>query len=113
MGVPTANLSPPPERLIPAGGVYACLAHTEHLGTHPAVVNIGTRPTFARHRLTVEAHLLDFDADLHDQALALDFIARLRDERAFPTANALVEQIYKDIAQARIVLGVDTSPANS
>ncbi|MFQ6101865.1 MAG: riboflavin biosynthesis protein RibF [Anaerolineae bacterium] len=111
VGVPMANLSPPPERLIPASGIYACLAHTEHLGTHPAVVNVRPHPTPAECTPVVEAHLLDFDADLHDQVLALDFIARLRDERAFPTTNALMEQIHKDIAQARTVLGVDTSPA--
>ncbi|MEE8390753.1 MAG: bifunctional riboflavin kinase/FAD synthetase [Anaerolineae bacterium] len=106
IGMGTANLSPPPERLIPAGGVYACMAHTEHLGTHPAVVNIGTRPTFAGETLTVEAHLLDFDNDIYDQTLALDFIARLRDERPFPTPDALVTQIQNDIAQARDRLGV-------
>ncbi len=117
IGVPTANLSLPSpprlpggggERLIPAGGVYACLAYTERLGTYSAVTNIGIRPTFAgtsgRQMLVVEAHLLDFDADLYDQVLTLDFIARLRDERAFPTLNALVEQIGGDIAQARAIL---------
>jgi riboflavin kinase/FMN adenylyltransferase len=105
IGIPTANMSPPPGRLIPARGIYACLAHTEHVGTHPAVVNVGTRPTFAENRLVIEAHLLDFDADLYGQRLELDFMARLRDERAFSTPNALVAQIHDDIAQARVVLG--------
>ena len=74
--------------MIPAGGVYACLAHTKQLGIHPAVVNVGTRPTPPSPRewegdetSIVEAHLLDFDGDLCGQVLALDFIARLRDER--------------------------------
>lgn len=106
MGIPTANLAPPPGRLIPAGGIYACYAHGERLSRHPAVVNVGTRPTFDEHTLVVEAHLLDFDGDLYGQTLALDFIARLRDERAFPSVKALVEQIHKDIAQARDILGV-------
>jgi len=110
IGAPTANLSLSPDRLLPGGGVYACLAHTERLGTHSAVVNVGARPTFAglsdNRELTVEAHLLDFDADLRGQRLALDFIARLRDERAFPDTDALTAQIDKDIAQARAVLGV-------
>jgi len=111
--VSTANVSPSPERLIPAGGVYACLAHTERLGIRPAVVNVGTRPTPPSPRkwerdetLVVEAHLLDFDGDLCDQVLALDFIARLRDERAFPNLKTLAEQIHDDIAQARVVLGM-------
>jgi riboflavin kinase/FMN adenylyltransferase len=106
MEVPTANLSLPPERLIPPGGVYACLAHTEYLETHPAVVNIGTRPTFDGQTLSIEAHLLDFDADVYGQAMSLDFIVRLRDERAFSSIEALVAQIQNDIAQARDCLGV-------
>ncbi len=104
LGFPTANLEPPPGRLIPANGVYAALAQTERYGTWPAVVNIGVRPTIAANHLTVEAHLLDFDGDLYDQRLGLDFIARLRDEMAFPSLNALVEQIRRDIEQARRVL---------
>ena len=85
------NVSLPPERLIPTSGVYACLAHTERLGIHPAVVSIGTRPIFGGHTPVVEAHLLDFDGDLCDQVLALDFIARLRDERAFPTPRQVAD----------------------
>ncbi len=104
LGIPTANIAPPPERLIPATGIYACMARIGQLSAHPAVVNVGTRPTFAEHALVVEAHLLDLEADLYGQTLALDFVARLRDERAFPSVEALVEQIHQDIAQARDVL---------
>jgi riboflavin kinase/FMN adenylyltransferase len=105
LGVPTANLAPPPERLIPASGIYACLAHIGRFGTHPAAVNVGTRPTFDGGAVTVEAHLLDFEADLYGRALALDFVARLRDEVAFPGVDALMAQMQKDIAQVRNVLG--------
>ncbi|MCK4452087.1 MAG: riboflavin kinase, partial [Anaerolineae bacterium] len=80
----TVSVSPPPKRLVPASGVYDCLAHTEHLGTYPAVVNVGARPT-----PVIEVHLLDFDGDLRGQVLALDFVARLRDERAFPTTRQI------------------------
>jgi riboflavin kinase/FMN adenylyltransferase len=104
IGIPTANLEPPPGRLIPANGVYAGYAHTENAGTHPAVINVGVRPTIAPNHLTVEAHLLDFDGDLYGQSLALDFVARLRDEETFPSLNALVEQIQRDIARAREML---------
>jgi riboflavin kinase/FMN adenylyltransferase len=105
LGVPTANLSLSPGRLVPADGIYACLAHTERRGTHPAAVNVGTRPTFDGHGVTVEAHLIDFEADLYGQTMALDFVARLRDEVAFPDVDALMAQMQKDIAQARDVLG--------
>lgn len=108
IGVPTANIRPSPDKLIPARGVYACLAHTERWGTHPAATNIGTRPTLRdgsdAGTLAVEAHLLDFDDDLYDRALALDFIARLRDERSYPTVDALVTQLRDDIAQTRAIL---------
>jgi riboflavin kinase/FMN adenylyltransferase len=108
-GIPTANLSPPPRRLIPADGVYACLAHTAHLGTHPAMVNISRHFTHTEQGVIVEAHLLDFDADLYNQTLSLDFIARLRNKQPFSTVSALVEQTHKDIAQARDRLSADYS----
>ena len=104
LGVPTANLEPPRGRLIPANGVYACLAQTEEAEGCSAVVNVGVRPTIAADRLTVEAHLLDFEGDLYGRPLALDFVARLRDEQIFPSLNALVLQMQEDIADARRVL---------
>jgi riboflavin kinase/FMN adenylyltransferase len=108
IGVPTANISTPPNRLVPAGGVYAGWAYSERWGEHPSAVNIGTRPTFAAQSnaqgLTVEAHLLDFDGDLYDDVLEVDFVARLRDERAYPTLNALVAQLRRDIASTRALL---------
>lgn len=106
LGIPTANLEPPEGRLIPANGVYACYAYTPNGEKWPAVVNVGVRPTIAPNHLTVEAHLLDFEGDLYDQPLALDFIARLRDEEAFPSLNALVTQIQQDILRAREILNL-------
>ncbi len=104
LGIPTANLQPPEGRLVPANGVYACYAHTPDGGVWPAVVNVGVRPTIAPDHLTVEAHLLDFEGDLYGQSLTLEFIARLRDEEAFPSLNALVAQIRQDILRARDIL---------
>jgi riboflavin kinase/FMN adenylyltransferase len=110
LGIPTANLEPPPERLIPANGVYACKAHTQLIQDWSAVVNIGTRPTVADDRLTVEAHLLGFEGDLYGQELGLDFVARLRDEKAFGSLAELVDQIHNDIAQAEQVLAGHPRP---
>ncbi len=104
LGVPTANLEPPQGRLVPANGVYACRAEVEGGEVWPAVTNVGVRPTIAAKGLTVEAHLLGFEGDLYGQRLALDFIAWLRDEEIFPSLNALVEQVRRDIEQARRIL---------
>jgi len=102
LGIPTANLAVWEERATPAVGVYACQAHHGG-GQGQAVVNIGFRPTFdgATPRPVIEAHLLDFDADLYGQTVALDFVARLRPEMKFAGVDALVAQIQRDIAEAR------------
>jgi riboflavin kinase/FMN adenylyltransferase len=67
-------------------------------------VNVGRRPTFGGDGLTVEAHLLDFTADLYGQCLRLFFEARLREERAFVDKDALVRQIHEDGSAALRVL---------
>lgn len=104
IGIPTANLSLPPNRLIPARGVYACEAHVERGRTHPAAVNVGIRPTFAGESMVVEAHLLDFEGSLYSREMTLDFVARLRGEQVYPTLNALVGQVERDIARVRDLL---------
>jgi riboflavin kinase/FMN adenylyltransferase len=102
--VPTANVEPVNEQL-PARGVYACWCRIGPAGRAlPAVVNIGERPTFSEAGTTVEAHLLDFDADLYGQSLRLEFASRLREERRFPDKDALVRQIQDDVGRARRVL---------
>jgi|YNPNPStandDraft_1061719.scaffolds.fasta_scaffold88119_1 riboflavin kinase/FMN adenylyltransferase len=99
---PTANLIPPKDKLIPAHGVYACWSNVNGQ-RYLSVVNIGFRPTFDAHggRTFIESHLLDFSADLYGQTMVLEFVARLRDEKKFPSASALVEQIRRDVQQAR------------
>jgi riboflavin kinase/FMN adenylyltransferase len=107
LGIPTANLEVWGERALPQAGVYVCRAL---VGGHSwgSVTNIGVRPTFESQPVPprVEAHLLDFDhnADLYDQEVRLSFIARLREERRFPSVQALLEQIQQDISDARIRL---------
>lgn len=105
IGFPTANLSPAPEVIIPAHGVYAGRAV---IGghRHPAVINVGIRPTFgADHTTVVEVHLLDGDHDLYDRTLDVEFVARLREERRFESVDRLREQIEADVAAGRAILG--------
>jgi riboflavin kinase / FMN adenylyltransferase len=98
LGFPTANLVPEEALACPGHGVYACLAN----GTTPAAVSIGVRPTFATGRgELIEAYLLDFDGDLYGTMLRLEFVARLRGERRFDTAEALIEQMREDVVRTR------------
>ncbi len=99
IGFPTANLTIDND-LLPPRGVYATLAVID--GTSlPSVTNIGIRPTFGGgERDTVETHVLAEDRDLYGARVRLAFVQRLRDERPFPDAGALREQIDADCRQA-------------
>jgi riboflavin kinase / FMN adenylyltransferase len=104
LGFPTANLIPDEALACPGHGVYACLARHPACGPEPvaAAVSIGVRPTFETGRgELIEAYLLDFDGDLYGQELRLDFLARLRGERRFASAEELVEQMRRDVARTR------------
>ncbi len=100
--LPTCNLNPPKGKLIPKSGVYAALAEVEGQ-TFPAAVNIGSRPTFEGEGLHIEAHLLGFHRSLYGRPLTLKLLKRLRDERKFPSLEALREQIRHDIEEAKKV----------
>jgi len=70
--------------------------------TYIAATNVGVRPTFKTGRgLLVEAFLLDFDGDIYDHELRLDFLARLRGEKRFDSVEALVEQMGQDVVETR------------
>ena len=100
LGFPTANIVPADHIAHPGHGVYAAWAHG-----HMAAVNVGVRPTFETGRgLLVEAFLIDFDGDLYGEALRIAFARRLRGERRFENAEALVEQMERDVDDARRVL---------
>jgi riboflavin kinase / FMN adenylyltransferase len=103
LGYPTANLVPDPRLVVPDHGVYACRARVDGV-ERPAAVNVGVRPTFKTGRgLLVEAFLLDFEGDLYDRTLGLEFLARLRGEKRFDSAEGLVEQMHRDVEQTRRV----------
>ncbi len=104
LGIPTANIEPETE-LVPATGVYAGEISSPTLGeAQPAVVNIGSRPTFSGGEVTVEVHVLDREADLYGENVGLRLRERLRKERRFADASALVAQIHDDIRRARAIL---------
>lgn len=105
IGFPTANLQPcDPDRLIPAGGVYAVRVRWANV-CHGAMLNIGCRPTIGKALAqTLEVHLFDFSGDLYGSHLTLEFVERLRDERTFASLESLREQLARDAACAKSIL---------
>ena len=87
--------------ILPLNGVYAATVTIDGI-IHPAVTNVGCRPTFetAGERV-VETHLLNYHGDLYGQHVRVSFIQRIRDERAFDDAVALKSQIKADCEDAR------------
>jgi riboflavin kinase/FMN adenylyltransferase len=101
LGFPTANIVPDEELVCPGHGVYAARADGRC-----AAVSVGVRPTFGTGRaVLVEAYILDFDGDLYGLVLRVDFLGRLRGERRFDTAEALVEQMDLDVEATRRLCG--------
>jgi riboflavin kinase/FMN adenylyltransferase len=99
IGFPTANLSAI-DTLLPAHGVYAGRAWVD--GTpYPSAINLGPSPTFGDSLVRVEIHLIDYQEALYGQPLEVDFLARLREIRPFPSAAALIEQLGQDVEQAK------------
>jgi riboflavin kinase/FMN adenylyltransferase len=111
-GFPTANIVPEGE-LRPKLGIYAARARIldgPFAGTiHAAAVSVGTNPTLQADgagpaAVTVEAYLLDFEGDLYDRRLRLEFSERLRDEQRFDSISALIAQIREDVARVKKLL---------
>jgi len=101
LGFPTANLEGVPT-LLPGDGVYAVRAHAAG-GTWPGAANVGPNPTFGESARKVEVHLIGFSGDLYGQAVAVDFLERLRDTRPFAGPDDLIRQLQADAARAKQV----------
>ena len=110
MGFPTANMKVDSCRLVPADGVYAVSVtlstttlspHTSHPSPLIGITNIGMRPTFDGHQRSIETHILDFEGDLYGQRIEIAFVARLRDEKHFDSAEELAQQMARDAEEAK------------
>jgi riboflavin kinase/FMN adenylyltransferase len=96
LGYPTANLAVDPSLLVPCFGIYAGQA----LGRR-AAISIGTNPHYGGEERRIEPYLLDFEGDLYGRRLVVELWERLRDERAFESEQALVDQIARDVEATR------------
>lgn len=101
---PTANLKiHEPHKLIPANGVYIVFAEIEGNLVY-GITSIGTNPTVGGKQKTIETYFLDFNADLYDQPLRIEFIKHIRGEETFNDVEALKEAIKQDEEHARTYL---------
>lgn len=106
LGFPTANLAVHDRMILPKLGVYAGWMRWNG-ERFPAVVNVGLNPTFGdRDTPIVEAFIIDFDQDLYDQTVEIEFTHRLRDELRFTNVDDLVTQMHADVEQGRRLLGI-------
>jgi riboflavin kinase / FMN adenylyltransferase len=92
LGFPTANVAAEPSLLVPLHGIYAGFA-----GGHRAAISIGTNPHYGGDELKIEAFLLGFAGDLYGRRLVVELWQRLRDEQAFDSEQALIDQIALDV----------------
>ena len=99
LGYPTANVEAG-EQLLPPDGVYATYALADGVA-YPAVTNVGRNPTVAGKQRTVETYILNEELSLYGTDLSVSFLSRLREERTFPTLEALSEQIGRDVQTAK------------
>ena len=106
LGYPTANVAVPGEILLPPDGIYAGWYRRPDGSVHPAAISLGRRATFHPDAdvSVLEAYLLDFDGDLYGERAGVCFVARLRGDARFDSADALVAQIDADVAATRAVL---------
>lgn len=110
LGYPTANLRFP--RTPALSGIYATWVHGVTEQPWPSVSSFGTRPTVQGVEPLLEAHLFDFQGDLYGRHIAVEFVAKLRDEEKFSDLAALTEQMHRDAALARRLLasGQESAP---
>lgn len=99
IGFPTANLRSD-DQLIPGEGVYAGAA-TVGDSHYDAAISIGSTPTFDGKETRVEAYLLNFEGDLYGQTLRLEFLSLIRPQMRFDSAEALTEQLHRDVQAVR------------
>jgi riboflavin kinase / FMN adenylyltransferase len=105
LGYPTANVRLG-SRVAPVGGIFAVRVQGVDAQMKPGVASLGVRPTVNGTEPLLEAHLFDFDGDLYGKRIEVEFVQKLRDEEKFSDLATMVQQIDRDAAQARQILGV-------
>lgn len=104
IGMPTVNLLPPSEKLLPPKGVYYSyvVLHGGEENKLPAITNIGTKPTVDdRCMMGVETYIYNFDQDIYGEELEVYLLKFKRPEMCFDGVDALKRQMAKDLAEGK------------
>ena len=105
MGFPTANLSVPQQKLLPANGVYAVSVTMPDGANRGGMLCIGHRPTIEDEgEISVETHIFDFDGNLYGESISVHFIGKLRDEKHFDSLDGLQRQLALDATAAQSLI---------
>lgn len=104
LGFPTANLAIESHRIIPRYGVYLVSATIDNGPTLYGLGNVGVKPTFREQPPLLEVFLMDFNEDIYGCRMEVDFLAFLRPERRFNSAEELIGQMHQDVAEGRRIL---------
>ena len=100
MGVPTANLDLPYDRVMPRPGVYCCYIY--YNGTlYQGIGHVGDKPTFDERKYNLEVHILDFEERLYGSELIVFLIKHVRDTVKFDSPEKMMVQIRRDIKECR------------
>lgn len=99
-GIPTANIRSNRRIVLPNTGVYYTQVHYRGQCLH-ALTNLGFNPTFKKHPFSIETYIYDFDEDVYDEEITIEFLMKIRNEIKFETFEALITQIKTDIEKIR------------
>lgn len=111
MGFPTANIAISKGQALPADGVYATLVHFDGQ-VLASMTNVGTSPTFGDVGRRVEVYIPDFNEDLYDRELELEFVQKLRGEKRFATPEELKQQMAEDVKRGNAILRTEAAIKN-
>ena len=100
---PTANLGANPDYLVPSSGVYAGFVYVDDT-FYGAMINVGNNPTFENKKVSIEAHIFDFDQDIYDQRVRFFFLKKTRNEIRFNGFEELKKQLESDIITCKKVI---------
>ena len=104
IGIPTINLIPDDDKMLPPNGVYLTKTIWEEKQIF-GITNVGYKPTISGEEAKgIETHLYDFDGDLYDKELTVEFYAYHRPERRFESLEDLKSQLAKDTVWGREII---------